>query len=811
MEKKRRILLYGGKICKILDEGGYFPDDLYKVRKIVPPLCMKKSPPRTMKFLLKTAPADLILVDLAALLEEYIKAPKEKAAVLDYAKAAGRIFAGTNRPVVLLHVNRPIFAVVEDKLRNQDVNAHAEKIKAIEESFAGESHCMICDLSNAYFSKKYYGEAASLYHFEEEYYKEIVARVTTFLGEGGDTFSAHADIGFCMERLIRYYDTISVKAFRSFLQTGNVKDELLLSASKSYLTENKVDLINWYEQDEEMPVEVSDGSGILSDENKEIILKNALLMTRHILEDRYDSGAVDFVSYFAHGFRSEKLLGKVRIWVRDHIEEVGIRHQKQVTFHNYGIYFLLMVGRRDLISNLIKELNGKNADTFTTLPVAVDIWGSCVSRLNINFDFEKTFVASIYNFQVPPILYDQGIPFDADLLKGCNTWYDRLVERQLNGNLPKQVRDKKMDWILIDFFSLTSKRMYEKDGLIFNDYNEKIAKKIGAKLFDIRKLDIAQWEKWIDEFAGFLKEEYGKRIILIRSLRQEQYISQEGKILDFPEKDIDHVLNEKVKAVSDYFAEKTGCYYIDFVDQFLADELSLLKLAVVHYENVYYREVMKIISHIVKDEPEEHYFATYDMASHLDRKIRFKEDLNDVSWGDILEQFSAILQNEAEEEVEQKEQEREGEKAPIDFPESVKITAYTTSSYTSLSWEPVPDSIQYEILDAAGERIVYMPAIQQKYIDYTGRDFTVGFYTLRVFVQDEDAWYCKGKDIGAWEEDGLYNVYRRDHGNMCWEKTGDCTCLAAFDKDKLSADADLMLKKVYIKDYEIRNGGNVCE
>ena len=105
--------------------------------------------------------------------------------------------------------------------------------------------------------------------------------------------------------------------------------------------------------------------------------------------------------------------------------QLGLTHRKQITFQNYGAWFAFM--QTSDIKAFENAASALHYEKDILRPVVVDLWGSCISRTNLNFDDEKNFVTSIYLFQVPPFVETTPAKYDKQVIaKYTSSWYDQM-------------------------------------------------------------------------------------------------------------------------------------------------------------------------------------------------------------------------------------------------------------------------------------------------------------------------------------------------------------------------------------------------
>lgn len=630
MENKKTVFLFGGRICEELYNRKIFSGQ-YDVIRMESMLSYHNFPYGIKDNEICRCKYDLVIIDMQAVVEELIQENISQEQLIPWVRQLGGeiLQCFTADRVVMLHVFRPPYYIIENRLRIQSDKPYTELIESVEKAFLEQCECHVISLHNCYFSCKPYGGELSLYGFEEEYYQEVAARIDSYLFHQNDIFGESAKFAYAVERFRKYFWTLEKKAFLLFLDSTHILENFVLCSTPEFLDKYRDTILKL--------AEVCGTNGEIAcyrmaiedlECNHKAEFMNVLEAFDAVLSQQYERADVDYLSLFVNGMRISVLLDELRKWAGENLKNLGLVHRKQVTFYNYGAYFMWkQTGSRESFHTACDAIRRALDVKISEKPAVVDIWGSCVSRINLNFDDERTLVTSAYHFQVLPFVETTPVVYEKNKIAECKTWHDNLVRKQLDGTTIAELEHSPAKWLIVDFFSLSSQRLYCYQGRYFTDYHEKACKLLGAEKCSVKDISPDEVFRRLRVFAEVIKKRYGTHIIFIQSKRQESYITQELQIQDFKEKEKKWKTNQFVYELSRYFVNLTKCYYIDIADHFLSDETGFMKLSDVHYENKCYEETLKLIRYIMDHEPEKHWYQSCSLETVQKRNIRFQNSL----------------------------------------------------------------------------------------------------------------------------------------------------------------------------------------
>ena len=612
MSNSKSLLLFGGRICQELHRRNFFPDE-YQITYIDKMLSTRNFPNAALPANATDLPYDFIVIDFQALIEECITrslSQEEALTWMDKFSSDIALHFSANQ-ILLLHVFRPQYYIVKNRIRSKTANDYIPLILAIEQAFHDKIACHTISLHNCYFSFKPYGQKLALYRFEDAYYHEIVYRIDTWFQTQTDIFDTEPYFPYSLDRFLSYFDTLEKKAFNLFLDQTHILEDFVLCSSPEFLSKHQAALLylaNDNNTNQSIQVYLKKLQNQHFDSISELcqVLQAFDAVRRH----KYNQKNIVYNCLFSNGFRIPSLLNAIQKWAKPQLNQLGLTHRKQITFQNYGAWFAFM--QTSDIKAFENAASALHYEKDILRPVVVDLWGSCISRTNLNFDDEKNFVTSIYLFQVPPFVETTPAKYDKQVIaKYTSSWYDQIAQDELSGTFMKKLNDSPGEWLLVDFFSLSSPRAHRIGDHYFTDFRGLIADALHAEKYSfLDDMPISELQRRLRIYAQALKQRYGSHIIMIQCKRQDTFLSQESEIKKFSDKVIEKnkKANPLMYEMSQYFVQLTNCYYINVTGSYISDETGFMNLEDVHYQNACYEETLDYIRYIVKNKPKQKYF-----------------------------------------------------------------------------------------------------------------------------------------------------------------------------------------------------------
>ena len=152
----------------------------------------------------------------------------------------------------------------------------------------------------------------------------------------------------------------------------------------------------------------------------------------------------------------------------------------------------------------------------------------------------------------------------------------------------------------------------------------------------------------MDLLVDFLKERYGRNIILVETFESMYRIGEDGEVATWDGEARE--LNSKVMRLNNEFIRRTGCYYIKCPFTVLSDDFHRWGATRVHYVIEYYRYALDVIDYIVKHKNPS--FKVIDMkymecaALMNDMRIQQKASVNNA-----VKRIQSLMSKDPEEAV----------------------------------------------------------------------------------------------------------------------------------------------------------------
>lgn len=537
-----------------------------------------------------------------------------------------RHFSG-NR-IVLIHTMIPKYFVVGRYVKKYESGNRQKWLDCFEQRFREKTECLLLDITKYYFLKK---ESKNIkpYGYEELCYRDIAFNIEQILNNSGHFSTNNSlDMQSIYNSYIRYseYYINLDKGFLNVFLTDNVIDEYVKACHEEWVLQNINVLVllrkmNFKNADELL--------SFLENHKIDSEFFMCLESYCYVIRQMYDVKGVRYDLLFEKRHAVPDLLEEVQNFA---LREKLVVSKKQINFYNYSYYFYLMLSSLTSAKNKKKELLkisesfGKNV---VKDPYLVDVWGSCISRLPINYN-EKNIAVENYLFQVPPIgLFDAPVTYDDRIFNigKRKIWRDKLAKIQLERRAKLEIKNSKALWVILDLFTLSAGNICKYSGEIFC-LEPKVIKALSAERIDLyndeKMMQYVKSELYI--FASFLRQKYKNNIILIKNKRSEFFLNSNRKIEVFKGRNRNMEKNAFTNECNELLFKYLDCYYIDIVDQFLGDELNLFELTPTHFEEELYWEEGRIIQDIIENKPEKKHVNTYSNRVRVNRIIKLRKN-----------------------------------------------------------------------------------------------------------------------------------------------------------------------------------------
>lgn len=603
--RKPKVLLVGGTVVRQhLEEGCFDGCEVVKTYFGMSPLSLGEKPRvpnvdkerltlrlrydanHDFKGFLKNNPADYIFIDIQKLLADLMTVDGH---YCTYQDGNDDVFYTSHRDS-LVHVTEheyktfhALFDSFTDMIRaryharrivllssyvpscfavGERVNIHGNRFRYngwyehFEKRFARRSGCIYYDKSRYYINDRRDGQPVKYAVFEPEYYAEAGADFARILRHR--RYDRKADYAFSVRRYARYCTALDKKFMNAFLNKKDGVDSFLMSCPGAFALAHTEDFVRLKRMS---ALRRRLGRGELEEIYR--------AFRRPERSPRNKTAPAELI--FAHDIRSPRLLEHLR-------RHADVAYPKQITYLNYADFYHGTLDR-------------------DRLPMPVDIVGCCVSRFIFNHS-ERDFCVNNYAFHYMPVMADVKATYPKGLLDDT-VWEHRMMRLQADCGLREYLSANPAPWVVVDLFPLI-----ELTAFLLGD------KPIGSATYyavDRGCVPVRIYEAYsedficaeLDKYISLLQEIYGDHIILVASRRQIYKVNEEDRIVPYTNPEANGPRNEAIKRFERYFVQRSGCRYVNIVDQFFADDRSLGSLSPAHYESDCYREEAEIIRRII--------------------------------------------------------------------------------------------------------------------------------------------------------------------------------------------------------------------
>lgn len=577
--------------------------------------CNNKDELNLLRTNLEKTKADYLILDIGSYTPDIdLKNEEEtKIHLKEFVKTIKSFFK--KKDIILIHLYDSKYCRIGGNIRifNDMMfsDGYLAKRKEMESFLLKRLKCNFIQVSKYYFYCKKNGYKASRDLYEPECYEDIQRKIIQY-ATYHHKIDERPDFELSLNRYIMYKPGLQQKALNIFLNTTRFVENMVLSSSVSFVEKYKDDLLkmnnnNWC-IDSKNFAKIDESN--TSDEFKQILLAYI-----EASNGKYNSKDVCYFQLFQNDVIPQRLMTDIQAFAEKNNYALPI----QVNKKNAGYYFSKM-------TNIPPDQYYNEA--YTVSPVVIDIFGSCFSRTAFNV-VEFDFAVNHYWFHVPPIQSRNPlVEYNRRLFSEPLSWTDRLVQKQFDGIIEKEISSSKAEWLILDLYSLISPYIYQYEGCIYSDFKKDISRKLGAKKVDLNKLLTFKnkgtecWESF-EDFLSLIKEKYGNKIILIDGNRKECWIGDDGTIyrsgVNYSQ------INKYLSQMFKFTQAKLGCYAITIADAFLPDEKGLIGRLPSHKQDLYYIELHRIIKGIVRNVPKKRIYHNIRGAVWIRNLLRLSK------------------------------------------------------------------------------------------------------------------------------------------------------------------------------------------
>ncbi|MDE7229540.1 MAG: CapA family protein, partial [Oscillospiraceae bacterium] len=433
-------------------------------------------------------------------------------------------------------------------------------------------------------ARNYFVEEGTQITFEPDFYYDSYRAAKEIASGRGRTCIDAVDDNTKFERVIKYYDSMSLRSYhKRLLNMDNAADKIIAQTSAEFAARNRDRLIRLKKSgncDITFVPMFFKGDGGAAELVRAAEIINAV--EKGNLTHPYD--------FYAPAFNER--FNIVKAIARQLSREYGVA----VNEESAELMFLLR-GKPQL-KRYISEM----------YQFVVDIWGSSVSREAVN-RCRGSFINKYVTMQ--PSLLSHEKPIEYEFSEGAeefcgSRWRRNILRDAFRKNGVEQLETSEAPWLIVDFYDLIC-TMMEYHGSLFEvddfirrtEFYKKVKADGGAECYLFEKRDMKYCFEQITNFSNSVQDLYGENIILIKADPKKVCINSDYRLEDMNNEDMFEFKRKFISLCEERFTAVTKCSVIDISKSFYSsDSYPLGGRGIVNYEDEFYRQAGEYIREI---------------------------------------------------------------------------------------------------------------------------------------------------------------------------------------------------------------------
>ncbi len=207
-----------------------------------------------------------------------------------------------------------------------------------------------------------------------------------------------------------------------------------------------------------------------------------------------------------------------------------------------------------------------------------------------------------------------------------------MLALNLEKNYAQILEEKPTQYLVVDFCYTASHALLKWKDQVFTK-NPKFVK---SKFYEehaeeMERIDIlhdqsVEWKPYMDSYIQLISQYYDKNhIILVKSRCPKWYVTHTHVRPLFKKDRVAY--NKRIKQLEDYFIEKVDPYVVDIYSQYFAKYNEKKGFQMAFYEKPFYHHAKRIISTIMRTQPEQRVFGEPEYFIRLGRFINYYDNL----------------------------------------------------------------------------------------------------------------------------------------------------------------------------------------
>lgn len=200
--------------------------------------------------------------------------------------------------------------------------------------------------------------------------------------------------------------------------------------------------------------------------------------------------------------------------------------------------------------------------------------------------------------------------------------------------LAESLEEKPADFLIVDMCYTAGHGLYQwKD-----QYYTKNPKFLESEFFaehehEMEYIDVMRdrefdWKPFMDRYIELIRRYFDKNHIILVKSRCAAWYAIHTHVRPMAKKNR-RVYNRRIKELEDYFAEKTDPYVIDIYSHYFNDFYHKKGFTMASYEKPFYHHARKLVSAIIRTQPEKRVFTEEEYFLRLGRFIKYYDNLYD--------------------------------------------------------------------------------------------------------------------------------------------------------------------------------------
>lgn len=567
-----------------------------------------------------------------------------------YMELVGKYFDADH--IILVKSRCPLWYVTHThvrKLKRKSRRVYNRRIKEMEDYFVEKMNPYVVDVYAHYYVDYNHKRGFTMSSYEKPFYHHAKRLISTIIRtQPEQRVFQEPEYYMRLGRFIKYYDNLFAKNHTAlFMDDEKLLDHVVLQLSHEILVDYESDFVEMEAEGYESVQDILDKHNFKFSEP----LKECLKVVQAVEAGDIFREDTDYDFIFEYHL---KIVDRFTELVKEELERQGmIDGTININRFNCRNYYTALLAVRDgKISLLKKCVSGigsdleerhkvkafakdmkraykdraavyANAMNRYYEPVLVDLWGSCITREILNEDTGRFCIGKYAYRNCCLFAFDEPIPYDDSKFEDLSlfensAWRVGYIKSAFHKDLPEQLKQTDSKWLLLDFYDLVCEIVEYNGGVLTADsevralkFYKEIKEECTVTSIDA-VLDEEEIRRRFDMFIRFIRERYGKNIVLVKADVKTKFLDHERQLKPIKWQNKEVLLEKKsfLNKWQSYFEERMDCYVVDYAKKYHADDLCVSGAFMVHYEKEFYEKGYEALYDIVYKGKGNRYFRS---------------------------------------------------------------------------------------------------------------------------------------------------------------------------------------------------------